>query len=70
MQTRSGDIRSAVAAGASGASVEVAHRIEAPANVIFEIVANPQDHTESDGSDMLRNAGQPSDRKALAISSS
>ena len=31
-------------------------RIEAPAALIFEILANPQRHTEFDGSDMLRGA--------------
>jgi hypothetical protein len=37
-------------------SVEVSRRIEAPAAFIFEIVANPQRHTEFDGFDMLRGA--------------
>ena len=36
--------------------VEVSRRIEAPAVLIFEILANPQRHMEFDGSDMLRGA--------------
>ena len=36
--------------------VEVSRRIEAPAALIFEILANPQRHMEFDGSDMLRGA--------------
>src|ERR1700730_13785870 len=36
--------------------VEVSRRIEAPAALIFEILANPQRHTDIDGSDMLRGA--------------
>src|SRR5580700_89568 len=36
--------------------VEVSRRIEAPAAVIFEILANPQRHKDFDGSDMLRGA--------------
>lgn len=36
--------------------VEVSRRIEAPAALIFEILANPQRHTEFDGSDMLKGA--------------
>ena len=36
--------------------VEVSRRIEAPAGVIFEILANPQRHMDFDGSDMLRGA--------------
>ena len=36
--------------------VEVSRRIEAPAGVIFEILANPQRHIDFDGSDMLRGA--------------
>lgn len=36
--------------------VEVSRRIEAPAATIFEILANPQRHTDFDGSDMLRGA--------------
>ena len=34
----------------------MSRRIEAPAALIFEILANPQRHTEFDGSDMLRGA--------------
>jgi len=34
--------------------VEVSRRIEAPAALIFEILANPQRHMDFDGSDMLR----------------
>jgi hypothetical protein len=34
--------------------VEVTRRIEAPAAVIFEILATPQRHSDFDGSDMLR----------------
>jgi hypothetical protein len=36
--------------------IEVSRRIEAPAAVIFEILANPQRHMDFDGSDMLRGA--------------
>src|SRR5579872_2555935 len=36
--------------------VEASRRIEAPAAVIFEILANPQRHVDFDGSDMLRGA--------------
>jgi hypothetical protein len=35
-------------------TVEVSRRIEAPAPLIFEILSNPQRHTDFDGSDMLR----------------
>jgi hypothetical protein len=35
-------------------AVEVSRRIEAPAALIFEILANPQRHMDFDGSDMLR----------------
>jgi hypothetical protein len=35
---------------------EVSHRIEAPAALIFKILANPQRHMDFDGSDMLRGA--------------
>ena len=38
--------------------VEVSRRIEAPATLIFEIVANPQRHVEFDGSDMVRGVVQ------------
>ena len=34
--------------------VEVSRRIEAPAALIFEILADPQRHSEFDGSEMLR----------------
>ena len=34
--------------------VEVSRRIEAPAVLIFKILANPQRHVDFDGSDMLR----------------
>src|ERR1700733_10710575 len=34
--------------------VEASRRIEAPAHLIFEILANPQRHMDFDGSDMLR----------------
>ena len=37
--------------------VEASRRIEAPAALIFEILANPQRHMDFDGSDML---GEPS----------
>jgi hypothetical protein len=37
-------------------TVEVSRRIEAPAAIIFKILANPQRHIEFDGSDMLRGA--------------
>lgn len=33
---------------------EVSRKIEAPANLIFEILANPRRHVDIDGSDMLR----------------
>jgi hypothetical protein len=36
--------------------VEVSRRIEAPADVIFKILANPHRHMDFDGSDMLRGA--------------
>jgi hypothetical protein len=36
--------------------LEVSRRIEAPAAVIFKILANPQRHMDFDGSDMLRGA--------------
>jgi len=36
--------------------VEVSRRIEAPAALIFEILANPQRHMDFDGSDMIRGA--------------
>ena len=36
--------------------LEASRRIEAPAASIFEILANPQRHTDFDGSDMLRGA--------------
>ena len=39
-----------------GNSVEVSRRIEAPAALIFEILANPSRHMDFDGSDMLRGA--------------
>ena len=39
-----------------GKTVEVSRRIEAPANVIFKILANPQRHADFDGSGMLRGA--------------
>ena len=37
-------------------SVEVSRRIEAPAALIFKILANPRLHADFDGSDMLRGA--------------
>jgi hypothetical protein len=37
-------------------SVDVSRRIEAPAALIFKILANPQRHRDFDGSDMLRGA--------------
>ena len=36
--------------------VEVSRRIEAPAALIFKILANPQRHVDFDGSGMLRGA--------------
>ncbi|MGA8427409.1 MAG: hypothetical protein WB801_07465, partial [Candidatus Dormiibacterota bacterium] len=36
--------------------VEVSRRIEAPAALIFKILANPQRHMDFDGSGMLRGA--------------
>jgi hypothetical protein len=36
--------------------IEASRRIEAPADVVFEILADPQRHTEFDGSGMLRGA--------------
>jgi hypothetical protein len=36
--------------------VEASRRIEAPADLIFEILANPQRHMDFDGSDMIRGA--------------
>src|SRR5260370_36347101 len=37
-------------------AVEVSRRIEAPAALIFKILANPQRHVDFDGSGMLRGA--------------
>ena len=37
-------------------ATEVSRRIEAPADRIFAILANPQRHTDLDGSGMLRGA--------------
>jgi hypothetical protein len=37
-----------------GKSLETSRRIEAPADVIFAILASPQRHQDFDGSDMLR----------------
>lgn len=39
-----------------GKPVEVSRRIEAPAALIFKILASPQRHTDFDGSGMLRGA--------------
>ena len=39
-----------------GRSVEASRRISAPAAHIFEILANPQRHSDFDGSNMLRGA--------------
>ena|ERR1700690_1985092 len=36
--------------------IEASRRIEAPAEVIFEILADPQRHMDFDGSGMLRGA--------------
>jgi hypothetical protein len=36
--------------------VKASRRIEAPADLIFEILANPQRHIDFDGSDMIREA--------------
>ena len=41
---------------AEGKLVEVSRRIEAPAALIFGILADPQRHRDFDGSDMLRGA--------------
>src|SRR5579863_8839982 len=38
------------------APVRVSRRIEAPADQIFELLADPRRHTELDGSGMLRGA--------------
>jgi hypothetical protein len=38
--------------------VEVSRRIEAPATLIFDILANPRRHVEFDGSDMVRGVVQ------------
>jgi hypothetical protein len=37
-------------------SLEVSRRIGAPAALLFDILSNPQQHIEFDGSDMLRGA--------------
>jgi uncharacterized protein YndB with AHSA1/START domain len=37
-----------------GKPVSVSRRIEAPASVVFELLANPNRHPEFDGSEMLR----------------
>jgi len=44
-----------------GKPLEVSRRIEAPADLIFAILASPQRHKDFDGSDMLRGAveGRP-----------
>jgi hypothetical protein len=42
--------------GQENKRVEVSRRMEAPAGLIFEILANPQRHMDFDGSDMLRGA--------------
>src|ERR1700729_135131 len=42
--------------GQENKRVEVSLRIEAPAAVIFKILATPQRHMDFDGSDMLRGA--------------
>jgi len=39
-----------------GKPLEVSRRIEAPASLIFAILASPQRHKDFDGSDMLRGA--------------
>jgi hypothetical protein len=39
-----------------GKPIEASRRIEAPAAVIFKILANPQRHVDFDGSGMLRGA--------------
>src|ERR1700733_6699509 len=41
---------------AEGKPLQVSRRVEAPATLIFEILANPQRHVDFDGSDMLRGA--------------
>jgi hypothetical protein len=46
-------------------TVEASLRIEAPATLIFEILANPQRHADFDGSHMLRGAGL--DRPIVAV---
>ena len=38
--------------------LEVSRRIEAPATLIFKILANPRRHVEFDGSDMVRGVVQ------------
>lgn len=48
-----------------GRSVEVSRRIGAPAAPIFAILANPQRHSEFDGSDMLR--GSDVDRRISGV---
>jgi hypothetical protein len=45
--------------------LEVSRRIEASATVIFDILANPQRHTDYDGSDMLR--GVAIDRRISGV---
>ena len=42
--------------GEENKRVEASRRIEAPADLIFEILANPRRHVDFDGSDMLRGA--------------
>ena len=39
-----------------GRSIEASRRIDAPAALIFAILADPRRHTEFDGSDMLRGS--------------
>ena len=48
-----------------GKVLEVSRRIEAPATLIFAILANPQRHQDFDGSDMLR--GSVDDRRISGV---
>jgi len=48
-----------------GKVLEVSRRIEAPATLIFAILASPQRHQDFDGSDMLR--GSVDDRRISGV---
>jgi hypothetical protein len=57
--------RRGLAMAAESKLVEASRRIEAPADLIFEILANPQRHMDFDGSNMLR--GVALDRRISGV---